>query len=132
MATQAEGSQAKAKAKVSPLRNVLALLLLIALSVVAYMEWNANRQYNAASAKLDKALAKEEGDMLPQDEVEKMIGKKPDGPLVEEKGVMKARYTWRGVFKTHGITAEYRKGEAGLAQLSVEVNDWQARVHADC
>lgn len=110
MATQAEGPQAKAKAKVPPLRNVLALLLLVVLCPIAYMEWNANRQYNIASAKLDKAVGKEEQDMLSQEQVEKLIGKKPDGPLVEEGGIMKANYTWRGVFRTHGITAEYRKG----------------------
>lgn len=109
MATEA-GSQPASKAKVSPLRNVLALLVLIILVVIAVMEINANMSYNAASKKLDAAVKREEGDLLSQDDVEKMIGKKPDGPLVEEGGRLKAKYTWRGVFRTYGLTAEYRKG----------------------
>ena len=49
------------KKKVSPLRNAIGLVLMIAFSAGAYLEWDANRRSSAGIAKLNQALAKEEG-----------------------------------------------------------------------
>ena len=91
MATRDEGltggrAQPKGKTKVSPARNVIAAVLLVALSAVAYLEWTANRQSGAAIRKLNETLAGDEdsADLLSMEQVEGLIGRKSDGPGVEQ------------------------------------------------
>jgi hypothetical protein len=113
MATHDEGAageRAKPKrTKVSPARNAVAAVLLVSLSTVAYLEWNANRQSVAAIGKLNQALAKEEGELLSMEQVEKLIGRGPDGPGVDENGETKVNYTWKGVFRRYPLTTVYTK-----------------------
>jgi hypothetical protein len=114
MATQDEGTpqapeQPKEKKKVSPVRNVIALVLLIAFSAIAYLEWNANRQSGAAINKLSKALENEEGDLMTMQQVNELIGREPDGPGVDDKGETRVTYTWKGVFRKYPLTAIYTK-----------------------
>lgn len=99
----------KQKKKVSPLRNVLSFLLLIALSAIAFLEWNANQKSGAAIRKVNAALAKEEGDLLTMQQIQDMIGRQPDAPPVEKDGQLHATYTWRGVFRHYRLTAVYTK-----------------------
>jgi thiol-disulfide isomerase/thioredoxin len=95
--------------KVSPARNAIAVVLLVALSTVAYLEWSANRRSGAAIRKLNETVGKQEGDLLTMKEVEDLIGRKPDGPVVEENGALKATYTWKGLFRRYPLIAIYRK-----------------------
>jgi hypothetical protein len=107
--TAQQSAQPKVKKKVSPVRNVIAFVLLVAFSAIAYLEWNANRQSNAAKTKLNNALAKEEGDLLSQKQVEDLIGRQADGPGVEGGDELKVTYTWKGIFRQYPMIAVYKK-----------------------
>ncbi len=100
----------KPKPKVSPGRNIVGLVLLIALSAIASLEFLAKKGHDAAVVKLEKALAKEDGELLPEKEAEKLIGKAPDGPGVKTTGRTRKTYTWRGVFRKHVLKVDYTQG----------------------
>ena len=106
--TTRERARPHGKKKVTPARNVIGVVLLVSLSMVAYLEWNANRRSGAAISALNAALGKEEGDLLTMQEVENLIGRKPDGPAIEENGALKVTYTWKGVFRHYPLIAFYR------------------------
>src|SRR5882757_5549453 len=95
------------KKKVSPARNAIGLVLLVAFSAVAYLEWDANRRSSAGIFKLNQALANEEGGLLSMEQVEGLLGRKPDGHGVAEGRELKATYTWRGVFRKYPLVAVY-------------------------
>ena len=95
------------KKKVSPARNAIGLVLLVAFSAVAYLEWDANRRSSAGIARLNRALAEEEGDLLSMEQVEGLLGRGPDGPGVAEGQEKKVTYTWRGVFRKYPVVAVY-------------------------
>jgi hypothetical protein len=104
--------------KVSLLRNLIAVLLLISLSAVAYREWDAHRQSSVAIHKLNQAMANEEGDLLSIQQVERLIGRGPDAPGVAEGQELKFTYTWRGVFRKYPLIAVYtRKSEPALLRI---------------
>jgi hypothetical protein len=114
--TQSEGTapgraEPGLKKKVSPVRNAIGLVLLVVLSAVAYLEWDANRRSNAGIAKLNLALAKEEGDLLTMEQVEGLLGRGPDGPGVTEGRELKVAYSWRGVFRKYPLIAVYKNGK---------------------
>ena len=60
--TTGEPAKPKGKRKVSPARNAIGVVLLVAISIVAYLEWSANRQSSAAISKLNALLGKDDGD----------------------------------------------------------------------
>jgi hypothetical protein len=91
--TIGERANPKGKKKVSPARNAVAAVLLVAISLVAYLEWSANRRSSAAVSKLNALLGKEDSDLLAMEQVEVLLGRKSDGPVVEENGALKATYT---------------------------------------
>ena len=118
MATHDEGTvpeqpKPAARRKVSPARNAIGVVLLLAFSAVAFKEWDANRRSTAAIARLNEALAKDDGDLLSMEQVEGLIGRKPDGPAVPNPGgnpvgqELKVEYTWRGVFRKYPLVAIY-------------------------
>ena len=114
MATHDEGTargraRPKATKRVSPLRNAIAVVLLVAFSTLAYLEWNANRQSGAAITKLNRALTGDEGDPLSKEQVEGMIGRRPDGPGVDQDGALRVTYTWKGAIREYPLTAFYTK-----------------------
>jgi hypothetical protein len=96
---------------VAPVRNAIGLALLVAFSAVAYLEWDANRRSSAGIAKLNQALAKEEGDLLSMEQVEGLIGRGPDGPGVAEGRELKVAYTWSGIFRKYPLIAVYKNGK---------------------
>jgi hypothetical protein len=103
---------------VSPARNAIGLVLLVALSPVAYLEWDANRRSSAAISKLNQAMANEEGGLLTMEQVEGLLGRSPDGPGVAEGRELKVRYTWRGVFRRYPLVAVYTGRERpGLLRI---------------
>jgi peroxiredoxin len=85
------------------------MVLLVSISLVAYLEWSANRRSSAAISELNALLGKEDGDLLSMELVEALLGRKPDGPVVEENGALKATYTWKGVFRQYPLIAVYKK-----------------------
>jgi hypothetical protein len=106
------GEPARPQGKqVSLARNAIGAVLLIAFTAVAYREWTANRESGAAIRKLDETLAsdKDSEHLLSRDQVEGLIGRKPDGPGVEDGGLLRVRYTWKGVFRQYPLTVVYTK-----------------------
>ena len=95
------------KRKVTPARNAIGVLLLASFSAIAYVEWDANRRSNAGISRLNQALANEEGGLLSMEQVEGLLGRKPDGPGVAEGGERKVTYTWRGVLRNYRLVAVY-------------------------
>jgi len=116
MATHDEGAdpgltKSGPKRKVSPVRNAIGLLLLVAFSAVAYLEWDANRRSSAGILRLNQALANEEEDLLSMEQVASLLGRGPDGPAVTEGRELKVTYTWRGVFRKYPLVAVYKGGD---------------------
>lgn len=102
----------KAKAKVSPARNAISMVLLIVLLIVGGLELNALFQFNSAVNRLDKALEANEEDLLPRDQVEEILGKQADGPLQpDDPGSQATTYTWRGALRSHVLTGFYSYGD---------------------
>lgn len=102
------------KTKVSPTRNIIGVILLIGFSAAAILEFTANRGFTSASKKLVARMPDDNSDPNGKDaelptkiEVEKLIGKSPDGPLVKESGEQLATYSWQGLKKKYVIKAYY-------------------------
>jgi hypothetical protein len=98
------------KKKVSPIRNVIGLALVVVLFAVAYLEWDANRRASASIQKLKDAMSKEQG-LLSKERVEDILGRKPDGQEVAgaeaENQYLVYTYTWKGVFRKYSVAATY-------------------------
>src|SRR4051812_18337227 len=107
--TIGERARHEGEKKVSLARNAIGVVLLVSISMVAYLEWSANRRSAAAISKLNAVLGKEQADLLSMREVEDLIGRKPDGPVAEENGALKVTYTWKGVFRRYPLIAFYKK-----------------------
>src|SRR5262245_44083120 len=127
MATQEQGNEAaavrpkKPKKPVSPVRTVVGLVLVVVLATVAYLEFTATRGYNEAVAQLEKALEKEDGGLLTDKDVEKMLGRAADGPAVKDATGSKVTYSWRGAFRTHRLGAIYNDDKTPhLLKISTE------------
>ena len=104
--------------KVSPARNAIGVVLLVAFSAVAYLEWDANRRSTAAIQKLNQALASNEDDLLSMEQVEGLLGRKPDGPGVAEGHELRVTYSWRGVFRRYPLVAVYTgRNRPGLVRI---------------
>jgi hypothetical protein len=116
---RAEVGAAKVKPKVSPMRNLIGVILLVVFSCAAFLEISSNRAYTSAITKLEARMPKDSTDpsdkngTLPsQVEVEKLIGKAPSGPLVKEGGEQKATYSWQGLRKKYLLKAYYTNEKA--------------------
>jgi hypothetical protein len=114
----------RGKTKVSPIRNVIGLILLVVLVTVAVLEFSANRGYTAAMNKLTASMPSEDdpkAELLPMTDAEKIIGKAADGPAVKEEGLMKKTYTWRGAVRSYKLAAYYSLGApSALVRFSNE------------
>jgi hypothetical protein len=109
--TASERAEPGRKKQVSPARDAIGLVLLVAFSAVAFLEWDANRRSNAGIAELNEALAKEEGDLLSMEGEEGLLGRGPDGPGVPEGRELRVTYTWMGVFRKCPVVAVYKGGD---------------------
>ncbi len=114
---QSTAGGGKPRAKVSPARNVVGLVLLVAFAGAATIEFLAINGFNSAVGALKKRMPKDGDDPtalnaeLPaKSEVEKILGKTPDGPLESTGGEKKATYTWQGLRK-HVLTTYYSTGK---------------------
>jgi hypothetical protein len=114
------------KAKVSPARNAVSLVLLIVLLIVGGLELTALFQFNGAVSKLDQALEANQDDLLPLTDVEALLGKQPDGPLQPaDRGTQQTSYTWQGAIRAHKLTAFYSYGEKP-GMVRYEIGDAEA------
>jgi hypothetical protein len=100
---------------VSPARNIIGLVVLLALAVVAWLEYSANFGYNGAVKALDARTQDEEKGLMDVQEAETLLGKLPDGPGVEIKEsdsgrtFTKKTYTWRALLRPRTLAAFYTK-----------------------
>jgi hypothetical protein len=102
------------KKKVSPTRNAIGIVVLIAVVVFGWLQYRAKSGYNAAATALNGRIEDEDKGLLMVDEAERLIGKSPDGPGSDaEEGnrtFTKKTYSWPGLFKSYTLTAFYTKG----------------------
>jgi hypothetical protein len=101
------------KKGVSPARNIIGLVLLLALAVVAWLEYSANFGYNGAVKALEARTQDEEKGLMDVQEAETLLGKSPDGAGidVEDNGrkFTKKTYTWRALLRPRTLAAFYTK-----------------------
>jgi hypothetical protein len=110
---------ARSKTKVSPLRNLAALILLAVFSTAAVLEFTAYRGH-ASAVKTLQAMIPKSTDGTPnedpytnvpgrptQDQVEKAIGLSQPAKLSTEGPEKSATYNWKGVFRLHRLKAVY-------------------------
>ena len=125
-AEETSATPPKPKAKVSPARNAISLVLLIVLLVVGGLELTALFQFNGAVNSLDQALEANTADLLPREDVEQILGKEADRELQpSDRGTQQTTYTWQGAIRAHTLTAYYSFGEKpGLVRY--EIGDAEA------
>jgi hypothetical protein len=116
------------KKATSPARNLIGLILLVVITGVAWSQFAAVRGYNAAVKALEVRTQDEEKSLLTADEVEKLIGRTPDGPESVEKDTVRTlvtrKYTWRAPIRSYKLTAHYSK-EADLRLINFETEGAQ-------
>jgi hypothetical protein len=104
------------KKGVSPARNIIGLIVLIAVATVGWFEYSAKSGYNAAVNALDARSQDENKGLATVQEADGLLNKLPDGPGtdVTEGSVTftKKTYTWRtwrGLLKSYVLTAFFTK-----------------------
>jgi hypothetical protein len=101
------------KQPISPARHIIGLIVLAAVVAWCWFEYSALSGYNAAVTALDSRLRDENKALPPVKEAETLIGKAPDGPGSEitegNQTFTQKTYTWRGLVKSHTLTAYYTK-----------------------
>jgi hypothetical protein len=102
------------KTKVSPARNVIGIIVLVAVIVAGWFQYSAVFAYNRAMKALDARTQDEDKGLLEVPEVESLVGKSPDGPGSDfqegTRNFTRTKYTWRGPLKSYTMTAYYTKG----------------------
>jgi hypothetical protein len=112
----AAGPAVPPKKGVSPARNAIGLVVLIAVLVVGVMQYMAMASFNSAINALNARMEVEDKDLMTQSEAEALIGKAPDdaGSDVQlgSATYTKRTYTWKALLKPYTLTAYYTKGNA--------------------
>jgi hypothetical protein len=112
--TGTENSASPKKKTVSPARNVVGIVVLIAVVIAGWFQYSAVFAYNRALKALDARTQDEEKGLLQVPEVESLVGKQSDGPgsdfLEGTRNFTQTKYTWRGPIKSYTLTAYYTKG----------------------
>jgi hypothetical protein len=107
------GAKGPSKKGVSPARNAIGVVVLVAVVVVGWLEYSAKSGYNNAVTTLDARTQNETSELMAAKDVEALIGKSPDGPgedvNLDGRTFTKKTYTWRGVLKSYPLTAYYTK-----------------------
>ena len=109
------GNDPCAKKGVSPARNIIGLVLLLAFAAVAWLEYSANFGYNGAVKALEARTQDEEKGLMEVQEAETLLGKSPDGPGIEVEDsdsgrtFTKKTYTWLALLRPRTLTAFYTK-----------------------
>jgi len=101
------------KKGVSPARNLIGLVLLLALAAVVWLEYSAHFGYNGAVKALEARSQDEDKGLMDVQEAETLLGKSPDGPGIEVddngRTFTKKTYTWRALLRPQTLTAFYTK-----------------------
>jgi hypothetical protein len=109
----ATGKAGGPKKPVSPVRNIIGLVVLIGLLVVVWFEYSSYFGYRAAVSGLNKRMEDEDHGLMPLPEAEKLIAKAPDdaGTDVHDGPAtyLKKDYTWKGIINTYTLSAYYTK-----------------------
>jgi hypothetical protein len=104
---------APAKKPVSPLRNAIGLIALVAVSVIGFVEVNSKYQFSAAVTALNKRSEDENKDLMTEKETNALLGRQPDrqGVDVGEMGSVMTRktYTWPSLTGRRVLTAYFTK-----------------------
>ena len=111
MSSSAPEKSGPAKKPVSPARNVIGLIVLVAVVVVGGLEVWAKFGYNSAVNALNDRMKDEDKGLMTLPEAETMIGKAPDdaGSDVQEGNFtfLKKNYTWKGLISSYTLSAYY-------------------------
>jgi hypothetical protein len=113
------------KKQVSPARNAVGVVVLIAVLAVGWIQYSARSAYTAAVTALNDRITLETKGLMTASEAETLIAKPADGPSVEVKEVnatyTKQTYTWRGLLKSYTLWTYFTKGaEPGLHHFETE------------
>jgi hypothetical protein len=107
-------NSASSKKKVSPARNVVGIVVLVAVVIAGWFQYSAVFAYNRALKALDARTQDEEKGLMDVPEAESLVGKPADGPgsdfLEGTRTFTQTKYTWRGPLKSYTLTAYYTKG----------------------
>jgi hypothetical protein len=103
------------KKPTSPARNIIGLVVLVAVVVIGGLEVWAKTRYNTAVKALDARSQDETQGLLTVNEAESLLGTAPDGPGTDVKepfrSFTKKTYTWNGLLKSYTVTAFYTQGQ---------------------
>jgi hypothetical protein len=111
--SSATGKAGAPKQPVSPLRNIIGLIVLAVVVVFGWLEYSAKSGYNAAVKSLDERSKVEDKGLMTLAEAEAMMNKAADdaGSDVQDGNVTftKKNYTWKGVINSYTVAAYYTK-----------------------
>jgi hypothetical protein len=106
------GKPGSSKKPISPARNAIGLVVLLALVAAVWFQYSAWSAYNSAVNALASRTEDPEKGLLTAPEAETLLGKSADGPGSdfpdEGRTYTKKSYTWRGL-KPYTLTAFYTK-----------------------
>src|SRR5262249_25067077 len=101
------------KKAVSPVRNIIGLVVLLGVLVYGGFEIAATYGFNSGVAKLAARSENENLDLMTMQEAEALLGKDADGPAVDvtqnSVNYSKKTYTWSGLLKQYTLAAYYTK-----------------------
>jgi hypothetical protein len=125
--SSATGKAGAPKKPVSPLRNIIGIVVLIAVVIVGWFQYSALAGYNAAVNALEARSSDEGKDLMTESEAQQLLNKEPDdaGSDAQEGNEIftKKAYTWKGPLKSYTVTAYYRKTKMAPALHHFETND---------
>ncbi len=101
------------KTPISPMRNIIGIVVLIAVVAVGWIQYSQLLAFNAIVAKLDARAKDETASLMTVQEAEGLLGKTPDGPGTDFSdgnfNFTKKTYTWPALLKSYTLTAYYTK-----------------------
>jgi hypothetical protein len=102
------------KKGVSPARNAIGLVALIAVVVIGVIQYTAMARFNSAVNALNVRMEDENKDLVTQAEAEALIGKAPDDAggdvLLGTATYTRKTYTWKALLKSYTLAAYYTRG----------------------
>ncbi len=125
-ATRSSDNSPGRKTRTKPRNSVERLIvwgLIAALLVVAAVEASAKFGYDQTLARLQTALAADEGPDgkgLHIDEVSALLSGFPSRSESDVSGLTRVNYRWPSLFRSYGVQLEYRKSSGNILGLATE------------
>lgn len=115
----------EARKKVSMTRKLIGLVVLIAATVVAVIEFRAFYSADRAVKRLESAQDEDRKNKsqstITKERVQALTGRAPVAPGVKDGMYEKEVYVWRGLIRTYHLTAFYEGGdEPRMVNFSIE------------